>query len=186
MFTGIIENQGRVESVHAGSLSVSAPSRLIRSLKIGGSVAVNGACLTVVKKTAQKLFFDLLGETKKRTTLASLVAGESVHLELPLRFGDPVGGHFVSGHVEAVGEVLEIVQNGREKSFLIRFPKKLSPRIYEKGSVALDGVSLTLGKVKTGTFWVHVIPHTLKNTHLKNYKVGSKVNLETERDFGKL
>lgn len=184
MFTGIIEVKGRVRGWRRAKGAVDIleieAARVSKNLKIGGSLAVNGACLTVTKKRGTHLFFNLVKETKKRTALQNLKPGDPVNLERPLSFGQRMEGHFVLGHVDGVGEVRKVLSKGGEKSFLISFPHALKPYMVEKGSVAVDGVSLTLGKVKGGSFWIHCIPHTLRHTLFGSYQVGSRVNLEAD------
>lgn len=184
MFTGIIECLGRVVSVEdvkgrgVSRIKIAAPG-LTKGLAIGKSVAVNGVCLTAVKKNDTALSFDVMTETKRRSSLGSLEAGDRVNLERTLKATDRIEGHFVLGHVDALGSVEKIVHGKKEASFLIRFPKLLLPYILEKGSVAVDGVSLTIGKiVQRRAFWVHCIPHTLKLTTFGRLKEGDGVNLE--------
>ena len=185
MFTGIIEGFGIIKGIQRGRrhtvplLEIQAP-RFSESLKIGGSVAVNGVCLTLVKKMRKKIFFNLGKETLKRTTLGNMKVGQKVHLERPLKWRGSVDGHFVLGHIDGVGQVTAVDHKGKEKSFQIRFPKRLSRFLLEKGSIALDGVSLTLGQIKGGCFWVHCVPHTLLKTNFKDQKIGSKLNIEID------
>ncbi len=185
MFTGIIETRGIVRSAFFSSVRASMleiePQKTLLGLKIGSSVAVNGACLTVFKKRGKRLFFQLVRETLHRTTLGGLKAGEKVNLERSMRVGARFEGHKVLGHVDGVGRVRKILESRKnEKSIFIAFPGKFRPFLVEKGSIAVDGVSLTLGKVSKGGFWVHCIPHTLKITSLGGCKPGSRVNLETD------
>ncbi len=183
MFTGIVEAQGIVRSSGAKNRSLEIeiePPKISRALKIGGSLMVDGVCLTVVRKKGKRFFFNLVGETIKRSTLGSLKFGDRVHLERALKVGGRIEGHLVLGHVDGVGTVQKILKKKDEKSFLISFPKKIKPYFIEKGSVAVDGVSLTIGRVTPGGFWVHLIPHTLTKTHLGNLRFNSKVNLEAD------
>lgn len=184
MFTGIIEARGKVrgwkKAKGADTLELAAPPFLARSLKIGGSLAVNGVCLTVTRKKKSTLEFNVIEETLRRTTLGRLKAGDVVNLERPLRWQGRVEGHFVLGHVDGVGRIEKIIVDKGGKSFLIAFPKNLRRFFLEKGSVAVDGVSLTLGKAGSKNFWVHCIPHTLKITHFGSYEKGAFVNLETD------
>ena len=161
-------------------LEVAAPRAFCDSVKIGGSVSVNGVCLTVVKKTNGGILFELVGETKKRSTLGALRQKNAVNLERPLLWNGRLEGHFVLGHVDAVGRIKKISSAGKEKSFLVAFPGHLKRFILEKGCVAVDGVSLTVGRVLPGAFWVHLIPHTLKTTHFGSFKPGAAVNLEAD------
>lgn len=185
MFTGIVEAVGRVHGIKKNSgkgpavLQIEAPG-LSKRLKVGGSVAVNGACLTLVKKRRAGLFFELVRETEKRTNLGLLVAGGQVNLERPLKASARIEGHFVQGHVDGLGQILEIKKKGQEKSMRIGFPKALKPFIVEKGSVVVNGVSLTLGKVLENSFWIHCIPHTLKVTNFQDLTLKTKVNLEAD------
>ena len=180
MFTGIIEAVGHVRGwIGPATLEIKAPS-FSKALKIGGSLSVNGACLTVVKKTGSAIFFNVVRETKTRTMLGDLVAGDTVNLERPLKLGKRVEGHWVLGHVDGVGRVRKVIKKQNEKSFLISFPGRLRPYFLEKGSVAVNGASLTLGKVARNAFWIHCIPHTLRATNFQGARVGTKVNLEAD------
>lgn len=180
MFTGIIEDLGVVARPGKSLLEIKVPARM-RRLPIGASLSVNGACLTVSKKKGGRLFFYLLKETRLRTNLARLGAGERVNLERPLKWKGRVGGHFVPGHVDGTGRVLEIKTTRSEKSFLIRPPADTRRFIREKGSIALNGVSLTVGKVRAGAFWAHAVPLTLARTNLGDLRVRDRVNLEADR-----
>ena len=179
MFTGIVEAKGRVRKISPDTLEIEAGT-LARGMKIGGSLAVNGACLTVVKKTSGRLSFNVVPETLLRTDLGRLKSGDPVNLERSLRFGSRVEGHFVLGHVDGLGKIARIrrVKNGRD--FFVTSPKALSRYFFEKGSVTIDGVSLTLGKVSALGFWVHLVPHTLRSTVLGDYRPGVTVNLEAD------
>lgn len=179
MFTGIVEATGRVAAISKKELCLAVPAKL-STIKIGGSLAVNGACLSVVRKTAGKLYFNVVEETLRRTTLGGLKAGDSVNLERPLKYGDRLEGHFVLGHVDAVGRILEAESEKTQKSFLVGCPSALRRFIVEKGSVAVDGVSLTIGKVSPRGFWIHLIPHTLQETIAAAYRPGTRVNLEAD------
>jgi riboflavin synthase len=179
MFTGIVEAIGVVRTRSAAAIEVETPGRW-RSLKVGDSLAVNGTCLTVVQKRRRAVLFELLNETKKRSTLAKLALGERVNLERPCKAGGRLGGHVVLGHVDGVGRVRKILSRGREKSFLISTPGRLRRFLVEKGSIAVDGVSLTVGKISGPGFWVHCVPHTLRATCLGLLRLGSTVNLEAD------
>lgn len=184
MFTGIIEELGLVQEFNKKSsghyrLKVKA-SGILKGLRIGGSVAVNGACLTAVEKKGGAVYFDVITETLRRTTLGGLRIGDRVNLERPVRSGSRFEGHFVLGHVDGVGRVERIKKNRGQRDLYLSFPKALYPYLIEKGSVTLDGVSLTLGKVSRKGFWVHLIPHTLRVTTLGQRVPGSKLNLEAD------
>ncbi len=184
MFSGIIETTGKVRAFkrlpgQTHMLEIEAP-KISKGLKIGGSVSVNGACLTLIKKKGPTLFFNVVQETRKRTVLSTLKSGDRVNLERPLRLRDRVEGHYVLGHVDGVGQIRRVLEKGKEKSFLISFPRGLKPYLVEKGSVAVDGVSLTVGKISRNACWVHCIPHTLSTTISHFYHAKTKVNLETD------
>lgn len=183
MFTGIIEKKARVLSLKKTKkgtrLALRVPGAFAK-LRMGSSVAVNGACLTVCGRGRGMLSFDLLNETLKRTAFGTLRPGDALNLERALRWNKRIEGHFVQGHVDGTGRILRILCGSREKSFEISFPRKLNKFFVEKGSVAVNGVSLTLGKILPGAFWVHVIPMTLKKTNLGQLKAGDAVNLEAD------
>lgn len=185
MFTGIIESLGRVRALDqagrrgAGRLEIEAP-KAAGSLKKGSSLSVNGACLTVIEKKGNRLSFNLVEETQRRTALGRLRPGDWVNLERPLTYRRRIEGHFVLGHVDGVGRIVKVINKGNQRSFLIQFPKRLKRYFAEKGSVAVDGVSLTLGKVSGGRFWIHGIPYTLKSTNFRAYKISTAVNIEAD------
>ncbi|MDD5137166.1 MAG: riboflavin synthase, partial [Candidatus Omnitrophica bacterium] len=145
---------------------------------VGDSVSVNGACLTLVQNKGGILIFDVMEETVRRTALSSIKSGERVNLEDSLRAGSPLGGHFVLGHVDCVGTVKNIENTGGEYIIAIVFPQEFSQLAVEKGSVAIDGISLTVGEVGAGSLKVYIIPHTLKMTNLAARRERDKVNIE--------
>ncbi|MFB6286896.1 MAG: riboflavin synthase [Candidatus Bipolaricaulia bacterium] len=179
MFTGIVRHCGQVHKRHGDRLALYAPA-LVDQLAPGDSAAVNGACLTAVElDTAEgTLAVDLSPETRRRTTLGALEAGEAVNLELPLAPSDRLGGHFVQGHVDAVGEVtaIEILDDHWEFTFAV--DSQHDALLIEKGSVAVDGISLTCYDVSQGRFRVAVIPHTLRETTLQGLSPRDRVNVE--------
>lgn len=177
MFTGIIEALGVVRHFNNDTLAIEAPSAW-KALKIGSSVAVQGVCLTVVKKSGKLLFFDVIGETKARTVLSRILPGQEVNLERAMKMGSRFEGHRVLGHVDGTGRVIETARRGRQISFRIAYPKAMKKFLVEKGSVAVNGVSMTLGKVGSKGFWVHAIPHTLKQSNFGELRTGDDVNLE--------
>ena len=183
MFTGLVQLVGRLEQVsfqgEAGRLALSA--RFDFRLQIGESIAVNGACLTLVEQHGEKLVFDVLRETFEKTALRDKVPGSPLNLERALRLGDPLGGHLVSGHVDGTGEVRRIEPAGRDKVLVVAAPALIA-EIVPKGSIAIDGISLTVVAVSPaeGTFSVHVIPHTWSQTVLAALVAGGRVNLETD------
>ena len=181
MFTGIIKELGKVRRISGlgGVYKLSVEAKDVAGgLNIGDSVAVNGACLTLTGKDKNILDFDVMGETFKRTNISMLKIGESVNLEGALRAGDPLGGHFVAGHIDCVGRIKQIKRAGDSYSIEVAFPGEYKKLVVEKGSIALDGISLTVGIVGNGSAAVHIIPHTLKVTTLGSKRPGDEVNIE--------
>ena len=182
MFTGLIEELGRVVSLKKGEafhLAIQA-EETTRGLTLGSSIAVNGACLTVTNLSGNSFTADLSPETLKVTNLGGLRPGERVNLERPLRLGDRLGGHWVSGHVDGVGGIRERASTGSGVRFVFSYPPPLGDLLVPKGSVAVDGISLTLVEVGRDLFTVQIIPFTLRNTTLAEKRVGEKVNLEMD------
>ncbi len=183
MFTGIVEEIGEVVSrTEAGGrarLTVAA-ARLASEVRPGDSVAVAGACLTVVSAGGGRIEFDVVPETLRRTTLGGVRRGERVNLEGALRVGDRLSGHFVAGHVDGVGEVLSAREEGGQRTVRFRAPAELAPFLVEKGSVAVEGVSLTQFDVAGREFSVALVPHTLSITTLGSLARGARVNLEAD------
>ena len=183
MFTGLIEEKGKVIRLEPGPggmrLAVEAPG-VSRDVKLGDSVAVNGACLTAIEASPPMLKFDVVRETVGRTTLGRLRPGDAVNLERPLRAGDRLGGHMVLGHVDGVGAVREIRKSGGETIFRFEAPPEIMKYVVEKGSIAVDGISLTVAELGPDWFTAAAIPHTLAGTTLSDAAVGSNVNLETD------
>ena len=179
MFTGIIQAVGKVASRKGARLELEAPAR---GLKAGESVAVNGVCLTVVPPLAPKrLRFDVSEETFRLTNLAALRPGDRVNLEPALKAGDPLGGHLVSGHVDARGKVLALTpQAGGFAILRVELPPALRPFVAKKGSVCVDGVSLTVAALGRDWFTIALVPHTLAHTNLGGRKRGDVVNLEAD------
>jgi riboflavin synthase len=181
MFTGIIEATGTVAALEArgGGSRLSIATELdVGSLPLGASIAVDGVCLTVVDRAAGRFSADLGPETLARTTLGALRAGARVHLERPLRLGDPLGGHLVSGHVDGVGQVTARRELGESLELEIAAPPAVAGTLVEKGSVTVAGASLTINAVEGDRFRVTLIPHTLAVTTLGQLAVGAPVNLE--------
>jgi riboflavin synthase len=182
MFTGIIEATATVEALApAGSgarLTVTTDAVDVAALPLGASIAVDGVCLTVVERAPGRFAADLGPETMARTTLGGLRAGDRVHLERPLRMGDPLGGHLVSGHVDGVGAVAAREQLGTALRLDIDAPAEVARTLVPKGSVTVDGVSLTVNTVDGARFSVTLIPHTLAVTKLGDKPPGAPVNLE--------
>ncbi|HMP81607.1 MAG TPA: riboflavin synthase [Verrucomicrobiota bacterium] len=187
MFTGIVEEAGTVETIKPApkSIQLTIRSRVIgRGLKIGASVAVNGCCLTVVKLTTRGkdrlIRFDMLQESWRLTNMQFAKPGSLVNLERPLRAGGELGGHFVTGHVDGLGTISKWERVGRDHMLDIAAPPEVMRYIIHKGSVALDGISLTVASVKKNGFRVWIIPHTYDVTALRERKVGDAVNLEAD------
>ncbi len=183
MFTGIIEAQGVVQSTQIKGrlmkLSLRVPTSF-RRLKVGASVSVDGVCLTVTSAKRGLLCFDVIPETLKRSRFRGLKVSEQLNLEKPLRWKGRVDGHLVQGHVDGVVMVERVIERGKGRDFLLSVPRKFSRFLVEKGSVALNGVSLTVGRKRGTAFWVHVIPHTLRRTNLSLWEAGNRVNLEAD------
>ena len=183
MFTGLVESLGTVRDLvpdGAGCrLTVAAPS-LTAELTLGESVAVNGACLTVVAFDAETCYFQLAPETLQRTNLGELRPGDRVNLERALRLSDRLGGHLVQGHIDGVGRVADRITEGDWVTVWFTCPPNLAAQMVSKGSVAVDGVSLTLVDVGAERFSVALIPHTLAHTTLGFKEAGAVVNLETD------
>jgi riboflavin synthase len=182
MFTGLVQALGTIERTtpdgHGGrALRVSEPATA-PLLALGESVAVNGACLTVVEADPTGFLFQAGPETLARTTLGRLAAGDRVNLERALRVGDAIGGHFVSGHVDALGRIAERIPNGDWQTVWFDVPPEADELLVAKGSIAIDGVSLTLVDVLPGRVSAMLIPHTLAHTTLGLRPVGAAVNLE--------
>jgi riboflavin synthase len=188
MFTGLVEELGVVENVvRHGSRSSDASVHLVikaphvgQDALIGDSIAINGCCLTVVKRNRSLLGFDAGSETLSRTNLGRLDEGSPVNLERSLKIGDRLGGHLVTGHIDAVGTLLKRRDEGDWSHFVFRIPTRLARHLASKGSVAVDGVSLTLVNVEADRFSVALIPHTLEQTTLGMLDVGDAVNIETD------
>jgi riboflavin synthase len=183
MFTGIVEGTGVVSAVHtrdgSARLVVDA-GKLLHGSRIGDSIAVNGVCLTVVATTATMFEADLSPETLERTTLGGLRPGSAVNLERPLAIGDRLGGHLVQGHVDGVGRVVVCRKEGEEWSLEIAAPPHVGRYVVEKGSIAVDGVSLTVAAASGDRFTVCLIPHTCVMTTLGALGPGAVVNLEAD------
>ena len=181
MFTGIIKRTGTVQKVEKcrGGLAIEVAAPRL-SLKKGASVAVNGICSTVVSSARNSLSIFYIPETIRKTTVVRWKKGERVNLEESMRFGDEVGGHLVSGHIDGVGTITALVREGESRLLKIEAPRMLLRYMIPKGSVAIDGVSLTLADVGDDWFSVALIPYTLAHTNLGKKKTGDRVNLECD------
>jgi riboflavin synthase len=184
VFTGIVETTGTIEALGPlarGSRRISISSGLpLGTVPTGGSIAVDGVCLTLVGRRGRRFDADLGPETLALTTLGNRRAGDIVHLERPLRMGDPLGGHLVAGHVDGTGTVARTRRQGESLTLEISAPEAVAPYLAVKGSITIDGVSLTVNDVKGPRFSVTLIPHTLKVTRLGTLNPGAKVNLEAD------
>ncbi|MCL5103567.1 MAG: riboflavin synthase [Armatimonadetes bacterium] len=182
MFTGLIEEIGIVRGITPGTvwrLSVVC-GKMAAEVALGDSVAVNGVCLTVTSIGSGELSFDAVPETLQRSTLKDLRVGDRVNLEASLRAGKPIGGHFVLGHVDGVGIIASIAPLGESRVIRVSAPAEVLRYVVEKGSIAIDGISLTVASCDSSGFVIAVIPHTLNGTTLGLRKPGNRVNLETD------
>jgi len=184
MFTGIIQTIGnisRIESKDSDShIIFKAEKNILDDMKIGDSISVNGVCLSIIGKTESTFSVDVSNETMRLTTFSVLKGNNNVNLEKAMVLSDKINGHFVSGHIDGIGIVKEKKKDGRSISFLIEFPSDLKKFVSKKGSISIDGVSLTINSVKDNNFYVNIIPHTLSETIMSEYKEGTKVNIEVD------
>lgn len=183
MFTGIIEEVGILEEFRTGNgfgvMQIKC-NEVLKETRIGDSIATNGVCLTVKEKSDNSFKAEVMGETLAKSNLGNLKAGDRLNLERALRLSDRLGGHIVSGHIDGVGTIVSIEEESNGTWFTISAPKEVLRYIIYKGSIAIDGISLTVAYVDDEVFKVSVIPHTLDNTILPHKKVNSKVNLECD------
>jgi riboflavin synthase len=179
MFSGIVVEVGTIEAVGPGRLRVRGPHALARTA-VGGSVAVNGVCLTAARLEDGAFEADVMPETMRRTSLAELGPGSRVNLEPALGLGDEVGGHLVQGHVDGTGEVVAVHEEGNSRWVEIRVPGDLVRFCVPRGSLAVDGTSLTIASVEGERVSLSLIPHTLQSTIASGYAPGSVVNLEVD------
>ena len=186
MFTGIIVGTGKVTKLNPKPKSRSAIQMTVdlgkyaRGLKIGQSVAINGVCLSATKISRNKCVFEMIDETIKKTDLGNVKAGSTVNIERSLKVGDRLEGHFVLGHIDGVATITKIEKKPKEVKFWFKIPKKLTKYIVKKGSITLDGISLTVVDAKKDVASVCLIPQTIKVTNFKSKKVGDKLNIETD------
>lgn len=183
MFTGLIQEVGTVRKAEQRGvefwLSLDAPL-ISRRLRVGDSVSVNGCCLTAVEIKAPVVSFQAVSETLNRTVLGLLKEGSLVNLEAPLTPSEPLGGHFVQGHVDGTGEIIEMKQDGLGVRMKVRIPDALSRYVIEKGSIALDGISLTVASIQGREVEIALIPHTMDHTALKTKKAGDFLQIEVD------
>lgn len=183
MFTGLIKDLGKIKSITQNDegRSFEIETGLVHDIAIDDSVAVNGVCLTATAVKENSFIMQAVHVTLEKTTLGNLTVGESVNLELALRYSDRLGGHLVQGHVNGVGEVIEIENRGENYHVWYRLPEKLMKYVLKEGSIALDGISLTIADVRADAVMVTLIPHTWKETQAQFLKVGSQVNVEVDQ-----
>ncbi|QID34132.1 riboflavin synthase [Pampinifervens florentissimum] len=177
MFTGLVERVGRVEALRGGRLVLDAG---FEDVVVGESIAVNGVCLTVVKIDRNILEFDLSEETLSRSNLRFLKRGDYVNLERALRPSDRLGGHILQGHVDFTSPIVKLQRTGEHWSLIVEIKPGYEMYFVEKGSVGIDGISLTINKVERRFIYINVIPHTYQNTNLRFRKVGDMVNVEVD------
>lgn len=186
MFSGIVQGTGKVSKITTKkdhiTLEISAPKNFNKKLKKGASISVDGVCLTSLDNGKNKLRFDVIEETLKRTNLKTLSRGSLVNLERSINASTEVGGHLMSGHIHFTGKVIKTSFKDSTGDILIKFSSKFKEYIFEKGYIGLNGCSLTLGKVNKDSFYIHLIPETLSVTNLKNLKKGSLVNVEIDQN----
>lgn len=189
MFTGIIEAVGSIKKIepvggdmrlHVSVSSNNMPALDMADVKLGDSIAVNGVCLTAIEFDEKHFVADVSNETITLTSLKDLAVGSEVNLEKALLPTTRLGGHLVSGHVDGLGEVISIKEESRSVQLIIRAPDDLKHYIAMKGSICIDGTSLTVNKITNADFEINIVPHTQQQTIIKNYKPGSKVNLEVD------
>lgn len=183
MFTGIVQDTGevvKIESGPTGGRRLWISGSVLEGAADGASVAVDGVCLTVTHRDGGTCRFDLSGETLERSSLHGRAAGDRVNLERPLRAGDELGGHLMQGHVDGVGTIRDVAAEGPDRRIVVSVPTGLGPYLVEKGSVAVDGVSLTVTRAAEEWFEVAVVPHTLTVTTLGSAEEGQRVNIEVD------
>jgi len=184
MFTGIIQSVGYLRSVEKNQtdcrLRVQVGTLDMSTVSLGDSIAVNGVCLTAIEFDDVSFVADVSNETLSKTTLGRLKVHEKVNLEKALTLSTPLGGHLVSGHVDGVGVIVKRYSDGKSERFEIEAPTELAKYIAQKGSICIDGISLTVNTVTGAIFDLNIVPHTLENTTIGQYQVGQKVNLEVD------
>ena len=185
MFSGIVQTVGKIESIkdknHIKTIRIETHGNYLEDIAIGQSVSVDGVCLSLVKKNNEYCEFEAVEETINRTTLGRYKQGTKVNLEKSLKFGDTVGGHFVSGHIHTRGRIVEVELVGESKNILVEIEEKWIKYLTEKGYISVNGASITIGKVSKNTFYIHLIPETLKTTNLDERIYDNYVNLEFDQ-----
>ena len=184
MFTGIIETVGEVvaKELREGDvkLTLKADESYLEAVMLGDSIACNGVCLTVVDRTSNQFMLDVSVETLSLTTIGDWDVGSKVNLEQAMIASSRFGGHIVSGHIDRIGEIIDITEDARSWRMMVRVPKNIRQYIAKKGSICVDGVSLTINSVEDSEFSVNIVPHTLSHTIIGDYKLNQKVNIEID------
>ena len=184
MFTGIIQAIGNISKIDSNGpdsrIVFKAGRMKLDDVKIGDSISVNGVCLSIIEKTKDSFSSDLSSETLSLTTFIEMRANSKVNLEKAMNFSSRVNGHLIAGHVDGVGVIKEMKNDGRSILILIEFPEELEKYISKKGSIAVDGVSLTINGTKENTFSINIIPYTLSGSIISEYNIGTKVNIEVD------
>jgi len=184
MFTGIIESVGHVQQITPRSgdvrLTIATAKLDLADVKLGDSIASNGICLTVIELTGQGFVADVSNETLRRTSLGTWKVGSQVNLEKALMPTSRLGGHIVSGHVDGLGEIVSFKPDARSLQYQVKAPDELAKYIAEKGSITVDGISLTVNAIDGAIFSLNIVPHTAQETNVNTWKVGSIVNLEVD------
>lgn len=181
MFTGIIKHMGYFKGYRLSKWEIAIEAQTLTApIEPGESLAINGVCLSIIRKEKSTFFFNLSEETLKKTNLGFLRSGERLNLEIPLTLSSPLSGHLVTGHVDGTGKILKIIEKRAGKRLGISFPPELKPYFIKKGSVALNGVSLTVTELNPFSFEVELIPLTLKSSNLGDLKRGNEVNIECD------
>jgi riboflavin synthase len=184
MFTGIVTHCAPVSSAEMKEgilrLVLDVPSGFTQGLERGASIAINGVCLTVIEWDDAKVCFDVIDETLGKTNLAGIEPGTHVNLERAARFGDEIGGHPLSGHIHTQAQVVSVEQDEANVAMILSFEDAWKPYVISKGYIAINGCSLTIGKVEGNRFWLHLIPETLRVTNLDGMKPGTQLNIEID------
>lgn len=185
MFTGLVESLGQIKSLQLSAegdmiVAVSAPELGLKNAELGDSIAVNGVCLTAVSLEADSFVADVSKETIEHTRFTELKVGDKVNLEKALTLSRPLGGHLVSGHVDGLGQVKDVSKDARSVRITIEAPQELAKYIATKGSICVDGVSLTVNKVEGSVFSLNIVPHTAERTIINGYHPGTRVHLEVD------
>ena len=184
MFTGIIQTIGNISKIDSNGpdsrIVFKAGRMKLDDVEIGDSISVNGVCLSITEKMKDSFSSDLSSETLSLTTFIEMRANSKVNLEKAMSFSSRVNGHLIAGHVDGVGVIKEMKNDGRSILILIEFPEELDKYISKKGSIAVDGVSLTINGTKENTFSINIIPHTLSGSIISEYNIGTKVNIEVD------